>query len=418
MIGRLTIGTADAAAWLDSLRARREAAFEAARDAAAAVATEVRANGDEGVAAIVARFDGATVPSPELVVTPRRQSIDAELSEAADLAIERIRRYHAAQLGAVPDGDGETFERIRPLRRVAVYVPGGRAVYLSTLIMGVVPARLAGVPEIIVLTTPAAAATAEMQEIAARLGVSAIYQGGGAGIAAAAYGTASLARVDKVVGPGSQFVTALKQLLYGRVGIDMTAGPSEIAVIADETADAGLVAADLLAQSEHGPDSTAIAVTTERAAASVCAAIEARLAALPPEATARRSLANNGAVIIARRSEDAIAFVNALAPEHVSIQARDGEAIAQKIENSGAIFVGRWSPVALGDYTAGPNHVLPTAGGGRFFSPLGVHDFVKRSHVVSLSRETFTAIRSAAELLAVREGFPLHAASIAAREAS
>lgn len=418
MISTFTIATPAAYAWLTALRTRRESAFDSARDAAAAVAREVRAGGDDAVSSILARVDRVAIPATELLMTPRRNAIEPALSDAADLAIARIRSYHSSQVSPdLPRPDPEIIERIRPLRRVAVYVPGGRAVYLSTLIMGVVPARLAGVEQIIVITTPAAAATDELQEIAARLGVTAIYQGGGAGIAAAAFGTASLAPVDKIVGPGSQFVTALKQFLYGRVGIDMTAGPSEIAVIADESAEPELIAADLLAQSEHGDDSAAIAVATRDAAPAILAALDRRLALLPLDACARRSLASNGAVAIAPARSDAVTFVNDLAPEHVSVQTRDAAEIVAALETSGAIYVGRWSPVAIGDYTAGPNHILPTAGGGRFFSPLGVHDFVKRAHVVELSRETFDRIGSAARLLAMREGLPLHADSIAAREA-
>ncbi len=417
MIATFTIGTPAASAWLNVLRSQREEAFDSAREAAAEVAREVREGGDAAVASIVARVDGVSLAPDELLTEPRRHEIDPALSAAADLAIARIRSYHERQIAQErPRVGDEMVERVRPLRRVAVYVPGGRAVYLSTLMMGAIPARLAGVDEIVVVTTPAAAATSELHEIAARLGVAAIYRGGGAGIAAAAHGTATLRPVDKIVGPGSQFVTALKQFLFGRVGIDMTAGPSEIAVIADETADPELVAVDLLAQSEHGPDSAAVAVVTGQAAPAVRAAIARRIAQLPADACARRSLQAHGAVAIARSAGEAVAFVNALAPEHVSIQTRNPEAIAAGIENSGAIFVGRWSPVAIGDYTAGPNHILPTAGGGRFFSPLGVTDFLKRAQVVSLSRETFTSVAPAAQLLAIREGLPLHAASIAARE--
>lgn len=417
MIATFTIGTPAAAEWLDALRARREKAFDSARDAAAKVAREVREGGDAAVASIVARVDGVELAPDVLSIEPRRREIDPALSAAADLAIARIRSYHERQ--AFPERprlEDELVERVRPLRRVAVYVPGGRAVYLSTLIMGAVPALLAGVEEIVVLTTPAAAATPELGEIAARLGIRAIYRGGGAGIAAAAYGTASLPAVDKIVGPGSQFVTALKQYLYGRVGIDMTAGPSEIAVIADASAEPELVAADLLAQGEHGPDSTAVAVVFGGAVPALRAAIERRMTQLPSDASARQSLGANGAIAIARTAAEAVAFVNALAPEHVSVQARDAERIVAGIENSGAIFVGPYSPVAIGDYTAGPNHILPTAGGGRFFSPLGVRDFVKSAHVIALSRDTFAAAAPAAEILALREGLPLHAASIAARE--
>ncbi|HEY0590368.1 MAG TPA: histidinol dehydrogenase [Thermoanaerobaculia bacterium] len=417
MIATFTIGTPAATEWLDALCARREQAFDSARDAAAKVAREVREGGDAAVASIVARVDGVKIAADALSIESRRWEIDPALSAAADLAIARIRSYHERQLAPERQRPGdEIVERVRPLRRVAVYVPGGRAVYLSTLIMGAVPALLAGVGEIVVLTTPAAAATPELGEIAARLGIRTIYRGGGAGIAAAAYGTASLPAVDKIVGPGSQFVTALKQYLYGRVGIDMTAGPSEVAVIADESAEPELVAADLLAQSEHGPDSAALAIAIGGAAPALRAAIERRMTQLPSDACARRSLETNGALAIARTAAEAVAFANALAPEHVSVQARDADAIAAAIENSGAIFVGRFSPVAIGDYTAGPNHILPTAGGGRFFSPLGVSDFLKSAHVVALSRETFAVAAPAAAILALREGLPLHAASIAARE--
>lgn len=419
MIARFQLGSPQAALWLDSLRERRDAASDSARDAASRVSNDVRQRGDAAVADIVRRIDGVSLAADELSIAPKRESIDGDLSKAIDVAIGRIERYHSSQRPSEePARDREIRERIRPLRRVAVYVPGGSAVYLSTLIMGVVPARLAGVEEIVVLTTPAAAATPELREIASRLGVSAIYRGGGAGVAAAAWGTATLPAVDKIVGPGSRFVTALKQLLYGRVGIDMTAGPSEIAVIADQDAEADLIAADLLAQSEHGEDSAAIAVVPREIESAVFAALGRRVARLRDDAAARRSLAANGALAVASTLDEAVDFVNALAPEHVSLQTRDPQMLADRMVNAGAIFAGRWSAVALGDYTAGTNHILPTAGGGRFFSALGVRDFLKYSHVVELSEATWRDIRGAAELLAVSEGLPLHAASIAAREAS
>lgn len=419
MIARFRLGTPEAGAWLQSLEARRDAASASALDAAAQVSAAVRQRGDEAIAEIVRRFDAVDLTAADLAIVPAPEPIDADLSAAIDLAIARIERHHAKQRPPeTRNGESEIVERMRPLRRVAVYVPGGSAVYLSTLIMGVVPARLAGVEEIVVLTTPAAAATPELREIAVRLGVSTIYRGGGAGVAAAAWGTASLPRVDKIVGPGSRFVTALKQVLYGRVGIDMTAGPSEIAVIADDSGEPELIAADLLAQSEHGEDSAAVAVVSAGLAQPVADAIERRLSRLPSDAPARRSLAANGALAVAATMDDAVAFVNALAPEHVSLQTRDADSLADRIVNSGAVFAGRWSAVALGDYTAGTNHILPTAGGGRFFSPLGVRDFLKSSHVVGLSEATWREIRDAAELLAEREGLPLHAASIAAREVS
>ena len=344
----------------------------------------VRERGDAYVREQIERFDQVKID--EILIAPREITIDPQMAEAIEVAIERVEAFHRQQL---PSGytwtyDGtEVVHRVRPLRRVGIYVPGGRAVYLSTLIMTAVPARIAGVREIVAITTPAAAARDEFQYTCNLLGIREIYRcGGAAGVAAAALGTESLERVDKIVGPGNQYVTAAKARLVGTVGIDMTAGPTELVIIADETANPELVAADLAAQQEHGPDSHVTVIWVGRTVSTI---------------------------------DEAIAMANRIAPEHVSIQTRDPQAVAARIENCGAIFCGSSSPVAAGDYIAGPNHVLPTGGSARFFSPLGVYDFVKRTNVITISDDALGRIAPYAQRLAEFEGLPLHAKSLAQR---
>jgi len=348
----------------------------------------VRARGDAFVAEQIARFDNVTLAANEIAITPRNVTIDADITAAIELAIERVEDFHFPQM---PKSYrvGSMEHRVRPLRRVGCYVPGGRAVYLSTLIMTAVPARIAGVREIVVCTTPTAASRDELHYVCKRLGIITIYCcGGAAGIAALALGTESLARVDKIVGPGNSYVTAAKMRLVGEVGIDMTAGPTELVVIADETSDVSFVQADLDAQQEHGSDSIVTCISIGE----------------PFDVRATRN-------IVAASREEAIAIANDIAPEHLSIQARDPQQLADLAENCGAIFCGGYSPVAAGDYVAGPNHVLPTAGSARFFSPLGVYDFIKRSNVIALSAEELMEIAPSGEAIAKFEGLPAHAAS-------
>ena len=356
---------------------------EAFRVADAAIAG-VRARGDAYVREQIARFDGVAID--DILIAPRRVGIDSGMEEAIELAIKRIDAFHRQQLPAGytwSENGTEVVHRVQPLRRVALYVPGGRAVYLSTLIMTAVPARIAGVREIVAITTPAAADRDEFHFVCNRLGIREIYRSGGAaGVAAAALGTESLARVDKIVGPGNRYVTAAKARLVGTVGIDMTAGPTELVIIADETANPDFVAADLAAQQEHGPDSRVTVLWIGRTVSSI---------------------------------DEAVETVNRIAPEHVSIQTRDPQSIAARIENCGAIFCGSSSPVAAGDYIAGPNHVLPTGGSARFFSPLGVYDFIKRANVITISDDALQAIAPYARRLAEFEGLPLHGRSLAAR---
>ena len=391
----LRIDSPEAAAALRAIESRRNASEAEAQRVADEAIAGVRARGDAFVREQVARFDGLTIDA--ILVAPRKPNIDAPMAEAIDMAIARVEAFHLPQRpsGYTWSSEGtEAIHRVRPLQRVGLYVPGGRAVYLSTLIMTAVPARIAGVRELVAITTPAAADRDEFHYACNRLGIREIYRcGGAAGVAAAALGTESLARVDKIVGPGNQYVTAAKARLVGAVGIDMTAGPTELVVIADETSNPEFVAADLAAQAEHGPDSAVIAIWVGRAIEIACATLS----------------------LVASSIEEAIAVTNRIAPEHVSIQTRNPQSVAARIENCGAIFCGPSSPVAAGDYIAGPNHVLPTGGSARFFSPLGVYDFVKRANVITISDGALQAMAPYARRLAKFEGLPLHAQSLAER---
>ena len=355
----------------------------------------VRMRGDAFVAEQVTRFDGVTLAPEEIAMTPRDVTIDPQLAAALDLAIERVESFHRQQLPQSYRWNNVE-HRVRPLRRVGCYVPGGRAVYISTLIMTAVPARIAGVKEIVVATTCSAASRDELHYVCRKLGVQTIYRSGGAAaVAALALGTQSLERVDKIVGPGNAYVTAAKMRLIGEVGIDMTAGPTELVVIADKTADPQFIQADLDAQQEHGSDSVV-----------TCIFIGTRFDVRASQ------------TFVVDTREEAIAIANRIAPEHLSIQTRDPQSLAELAENCGAIFCGAFSPVAAGDYIAGPNHVLPTAGSARFFSPLGVYDFVKRSNVISLTAEELMAIAPSGEAIAKFEGLPAHAASMEKRRTS
>jgi histidinol dehydrogenase len=390
-----TANTTESDEALRAILERRSATNENALRVADEMIAGVRARGDAYVAEVIAKFDGVTLEPEAIRIAPRDVTISAEMKSAIDLAIDRVEAFHRPQF---PQSYrlGNLEHRVRPIRRAGVYVPGGRAVYLSTLIMTAVPARIAGVEEIVCITTSSAADRDELHYVCNRLGVRDIYRcGGAAGIAAAAIGTESLVRVDKIVGPGNAYVTAAKMRLIGEVGIDMTAGPTELIVIADDSADARFVIADLLAQAEHGADSEVVLLTTS-----------AWLAAQMPE----RALS-----FVVGSIDEAIAITDLIAPEHLSIHARDAASIGARVQNCGAIFCGPSAPPAAGDYVIGTNHVLPTAGSARFFSPLGVYDFVKRSNVISITAEELAEVSEAGERIATFEGLPAHAASMAIR---
>ena len=389
----LPVPSPEADAALRALEERRNDASDDAFRVADAMIAGIRARGDAFAAEQIAHFDRVSISPDEIRVVPREVVIDPELAYALDTAIARVEAFHLGQLPSSYAWE-EVIHRVRPLRRVGVYVPGGRAVYVSTLSMCAVPARIAGVPEIVVATTPAAAEKDELYYVCNRLGIREIYRcGGAAGIAALALGTESLARVDKIAGPGNAYVTAAKTRLVGQVGIDMTAGPTELVVIADDTAIVESVQADLDAQQEHGPDSAVICISVGKPIGDIRATLN----------------------LVASSVEEAVAISDRIAPEHLSIHTRDAATVADRAQNAGAIYCGRFSPPAIGDYVVGSNHVLPTAGSARFFSPLGVYDFVKRSNVVTLTAAELAAIGPMAERIANFEGLPDHARSIAAR---
>ncbi|MGZ8833197.1 MAG: histidinol dehydrogenase [Thermoanaerobaculia bacterium] len=407
----VALDSPDAETILAELEERRREASDEAMRVASEVIAGVRSGGDKYVAQQIERFDRLKLDPNDVLsgVTPPPATVmDPDLARAIDTAIERIESFHLEQLPAGyrwTRGDTVIEHRVRPLRRVGIYVPGGRAVYISTLIMCAVPARIAGVGEIVVATTPAAAARLEFQHVCGRLGVREVYRAGGAaGIAALALGTETLERVDKIVGPGNSYVTAAKARLNGAVGIDMIAGPTELVIIADDSAIPETVAADLLAQSEHGPDSAVICVCTSEPVAS---AIAAFITPVP----------NGGPVLLFTAGVDsAMALANRIAPEHLSIQTRGAAGLAAKAVNCGAIYCGPFSAPAAGDYVIGSNHVLPTAGTARFYSPLGVYDFVKRSNVIMAGENDANDVAPLAERIAQFEGLPLHGRSVKARQ--
>ncbi|MFN7940187.1 MAG: histidinol dehydrogenase [Thermoanaerobaculia bacterium] len=401
--------------------------------AARRIVDRVARGGDRALLAAVAEHDDRRATSvAELAWRPTAadRSGDAlarETLAALELAIARVETYHRAQAHAgfrlTLDGL-ELEERRTPLARVGIYVPGGRAAYPSTVVMTVVPARVAGVREVVVATPPAAlAANPALRFVLARLAVEEVWTIGGAqAVAALAHGTETVRAVAKLVGPGNAWVTAAKRCVDGRIGVDGVAGPSEVVIVAGEDAPPDWIAADLLAQAEHDPRAAAILIATSRALArAVALALERRLEALATASTARAALARFGAAFVVADLDQAARLVERLAPEHLQLVGAEPEAAVERFGPAGAVFVGAGAPEALGDYVAGPSHVLPTCGTARFASALGVDDFLRRSHVVRVSANAAPAelsrLAAAASRLAALEGLPAHAASAALRAA-
>ena len=386
------------------------------------ILADVRTRGDAALIDLTRRFDGFAAPSasalrvPEGEVDAAGRTLAPEVRAALGYAAERIERFHASAVPKswrVTDEHGSVLgQEIRPLDRVGVYIPGGRAAYPSTVLMTAIPARVAGVREIVLVTPPdreggvAAAVLA-----AARLaGVTEAYRVGGAqAIAALAYGTATIRRVDKIVGPGNIYVAVAKSRVFGEVGIDMVAGPSEVVVVADASADPEWIAADLLAQAEHDPMARAVLVTDDATLLTrVAAALASQLATLPRRTIAAESLARHGALVHVASLEDAVDLANRLAAEHLELLVSVPLALLPRVRHAGAVFVGGQTPEVVGDYVAGPSHVLPTAGTARFSSPLGVEDFVKRASVIEYSRRGLAAARDHLAALTAVEGLAGH----------
>ena len=411
------------AAKLRRIRQRNVALDTALMEQVTAIIDEVRTRGDAALVEYAERFDEFSLQPSELRVNKETLRefagrVDAAVLEGLREAIARVRRFHKAERAESWEIDGPNGvrlgQRITPIDRVGVYVPGGTAAYPSSVVMNVVPAQVAGVERIVIATPPRT--LNENPAVAAaicELGVDEVYAVGGAqAVAALAYGTETVPPVDKITGPGNKYVAAAKKLVFGVVGIDSIAGPSEVIVLADDTARASFVAADLLAQAEHSEDACAILITTsDTLAEEVARELEAKVAALPRREIIKKSLAQYGAIMVVEDLNEACNLVNEIAPEHLEIMSRDVERIAARIRNAGAIFFGDYSPEAVGDYLAGPNHVLPTARTARFSSALGVHDFIKRTNTVKFSVEEMRRTARVIATLARVEGLEAHAQS-------
>ena len=399
--------------------------YEAAQDekveaAVRAIIAEVRKRGDAAVLEYTRKFDRIQAQSMAELQVPRA-NLEAALAalpaaQAAALreAAARVRAFHERQRAEsweFTEADGTRLgQRVTPLEKVGVYVPGGKAAYPSTVLMNVIPAQVAGVGEM-VMVSPNAAPMA--LAAAALAGVHKVISIGGAqAVAALAYGTQSVPRVDKIVGPGNAYVAAAKRQVFGQVGIDMIAGPSEILVIGDGSAPAEWVAMDLFAQAEHDERAQSILLSPDER---YLDAVEASMAKLLPELPRRKvieaSLAARGALVLTRSLEEACSLADRIAPEHLELAVADPDALLPKLRHAGAVFLGRWSSEAVGDYCAGPNHVLPTAGTARFFSPLGVYDFQKRTSVIGVSQAGAKTLGRLAATLAEGEGLQAHARS-------
>ena len=387
------------------------------------IIAQVRAKGDEALKRYTKEFDGVDITSVEVgqgAIDEGFRMADPMLVDILYRASERLAAFHQHQVRnsfLVNEEDGILMgQKIIPLERVGLYVPGGTAAYPSSVIMNCIPAKLAGVKEIVMVTPPGKDGKIPPNILAAAriCGVNRVFRVGGAqAIAALAYGTESVPRVDKIVGPGNQFVAEAKKQVFGKVGIDMVAGPSEILVIADGKCDPRIVAADLLSQAEHDKNASAVLVTdSEALAVAVQAAIEEQLPKLRREEIARASIDTNGKIIVADNLDTAVEIANEIAPEHLEVCVDQPFDYLDKIKNAGSIFLGRNCPEALGDYFAGPNHTLPTSGTARFSSPLSVDDFVKKTQYTYYTRPALEKAQPTVSIFAKQEGLTAHARSI------
>ncbi len=388
----------------------------------------VRRRGDAALLEATARFEGVRLAPRDMIVPQDRwqralAALPAAALRALKRAARRIEEFHRRQRERswrYVDRTGFTLgQRVLPLERVGVYVPGGQAAYPSSVLMNTIPARVAGVREVIMVTPGGANGPAPAVLAAAAIaGVDRVFRIGGAqAIAALAYGTETIPRVDKIVGPGNAWVQAAKRLVFGAVDIDGIAGPSEVVLLADEHAKPEYVAADLLAQAEHGSgDECALLLTPCRVLAlATQAEVERQLRELGRRQAIARVLSRRGACVVVRNLEEAITLVNDIAPEHLELLVQQPQAWLERIHHAGAVFIGPWAPAAVGDYAAGPNHVLPTGGTARFFSPLGVYDFIKRSSIVRGSRKALAKLAPVVTTLAELEGYDAHAGAVRAR---
>lgn len=413
---------------LELLKGRNPASYTSQQAAVDDIIANVREKKDEAVFLYEKQFDHCELSRESLRVTRKEieeayRELDPEFVEVMKRAAENIRAYHEKQKvnsWITTKEDGTILgQKVTPIEVSGCYVPGGRAVYPSSVLMNIIPAKVAGVPKIIMCTPPNAEGKAPAGSLVAAdiAGADEIYKVGGAqAIAAMAYGTETIPKADKITGPGNIYVALAKKACFGITGIDSVAGPSEILVIADETADPRYIAADLLSQAEHDPLASAILLTTSKAfAEQVSAEIDRFLEKLSRAEIIRESLDNYGYAFVGETMDDMIEAANAIASEHMEIVTKDAFEVMTKIKNAGAIFLGSYSSEPLGDYYAGPNHILPTNGTARFFSPLGVDQFIKKTSIISYSKEALERVHEDIELFAANEGLTAHANSIAVR---
>lgn len=411
------------------LLAKDDREFAALEERVREIIERVRREGDAAVFAFTRQFDRAEIGPENVGVTEEEikraeEEVDSEFLVALEMAVHNIRGFHEKQKQhswMEPDGRGNIVGQIcRPLQRVGIYVPGGTAAYPSSVLMNALPAQVAGVKEIVMVSPPQADGSLNPYTlVAARVcGVTEIYKIGGAqAIAALAYGTESIRRVDKITGPGNIYVTLAKKLVFGQVDIDMLAGPSEVLVIADATANPRYVAADLLSQAEHDPMASAILLTpSSQLAAEVAAEVSRQVELLSRRSTVEAALANYSAVVVTADLEEAFRLANRFAPEHLELVVENPFSWLGRVENAGAIFIGPYSPEPVGDYVAGPNHILPTGGTARFYSPVTVDTFMKKSSVIAYSAEGFQAVAAAVVKLATVEGLDAHARAVLVRK--
>ena len=427
MTFRMTIGEPGFAEAFDALvNARREADADVSADVKAII-QDVRDHGDAAVARLTGKFDGHDLEQTGWMVEKAEsaaalEGLEASLRVALELAALRIRDYHEGQIPENRDYMDEAGVRIgarwNAVERAGIYIPGGRAAYPSSVLMNAIPAKVAGVERIIMVTPANGGAINPLVLAAAELaGVDEIWRIGGAqAVAALAYGTEKIKSVDVITGPGNAWVAEAKRQVFGVVGIDMVAGPSEIVVVADSKNDPDWIAADLLSQAEHDPTSQSILFTDDaKFADQVAEKIEEQLKVLTTSATATTSWTDNGAIIVVDRLEQALPLVDRLAAEHLELAVDDPDALFKKVRHAGSVFLGRHTPEAVGDYVAGPNHVLPTGRRARFSSGLSVTDFMKRTSFIHCDERALGNIGPAAVALAEAEGLPAHAASVQKR---
>jgi len=402
----------------------RDTSVESNVDAVVApIITDVIARGDAALLEYTERFDGYTLFEPEIEISAKRltqalESIAVEQRQALEYAAARVRDYHQHQLQeswSYSEADGtELGQKITPIKRAGLYVPGGKATYPSSVIMSAIPAKVAGVEELIMVSPTPNGEINDMVLAAAKLaGVDRVFRIGGAqAIAALAYGTKTIPAVDKITGPGNIFVATAKKQVFGKVGIDMIAGPSEVLIIADQSVDPDWVAMDLFAQAEHDEIAQSILLTSSQSVAdAVHESIDKLLPSMERAEIIAKSLENNGALIVLESREQLIDVVDTIAAEHLEIFTEDADQLADQISNAGAIFIGQYSSESLGDYCAGPSHVLPTSGTARFSSPLGVYDFQKRTSIIKVSEQGAQTIGKNASVLARGESLTAHARS-------